>query len=141
VPTKVHKNEDGEWETGDVLKLRPSAKRRKTLEQATRPVIPATEATLDQASGQATAPRESPPNTTTTTKMVDQPASTDGTTAPKPETEFETSREESFTTGPHGAPTHWRQAVFLLKTPVELGRGKGALPQGRARANLEVRKN
>jgi hypothetical protein len=34
------------------------------------------------------------------------------------------SREESFTTGPHGIPTHWKQAVFLLKAPIEIQPGR-----------------
>ena len=29
----------------------------------------------------------------------------------------------SFTTGPHGEPTHWKQTVFYLKTPVPVKKG------------------
>lgn len=30
----------------------------------------------------------------------------------------------SFTTGPRGKPTHWKQVVFMLKQPVSLEQGK-----------------
>jgi protein arginine N-methyltransferase 3 len=30
----------------------------------------------------------------------------------------------SFTTGPRGKETHWRQVAFLLKTPIELTKGE-----------------
>jgi hypothetical protein len=113
----VHTNEEGEWETGDVIKLKPSAKRRKTLEQAARPTLPPREIAAEQSSEQAneTLPKHVDPEA--------QPTPTQDNAAKKPEVEFETSREESFTTGPHGTPTHWKQAVFLLKTPIELSRG------------------
>ena len=29
----------------------------------------------------------------------------------------------SFTTSPFGKPTHWKQTIFLLKTPIEVDAG------------------
>jgi protein arginine N-methyltransferase 3 len=111
----VHTSEDGEWETGDVIKLKPSTKRRKTLEMAAKPVLPRREVATEQ-------PLEYPIESPLITAELKAPPAED-TTAKEPETEFETSREEGFTTGPHGTPTHWKQAVFLLKAPIELSRG------------------
>jgi protein arginine N-methyltransferase 3 len=101
---KVHTGE-GEWETGDVLKLRPSVKRKKTGElDATKTSVE--EKTKDDTSAAPTETAKLP--TTTTATSIDA----------------EKGREESFTTGPHGTQTHWKQTVFLLKSPVELNRGR-----------------
>jgi len=34
------------------------------------------------------------------------------------------SHKKSFTTSPHDIPTHWKQTVFLLHTPVSVIAGK-----------------
>jgi len=34
------------------------------------------------------------------------------------------AREVSFTTGPRGKATHWKQVAFLLKEPVEVLAGE-----------------
>lgn len=33
-------------------------------------------------------------------------------------------KEVSFTTGPRGKPTHWKQVAFMLKEPVEVPAGE-----------------
>lgn len=30
----------------------------------------------------------------------------------------------SFTTGPHGLETHWKQTLFVLKTPIDAAKGE-----------------
>lgn len=42
----------------------------------------------------------------------------------------------SFTTGPHGKPTHWKQVVFMLKEPVHLERGECTKLAGYAKSLL-----
>jgi hypothetical protein len=43
---------------------------------------------------------------------------------------FETTPEDkdarpvTFTTGPHGIETHWKQTIFLLKDPITVKKGK-----------------
>ena len=38
--------------------------------------------------------------------------------------EKEGKREVSFTTGPRGKATHWKQVAFMLKEPVEIPAGE-----------------
>lgn len=117
IPCKVHTSGDGDWETGDVLKLRPSHKRRKTLESKEAPNV---------------SNLVDPDQTTTEPQSIIKPSSVGKIDSPLaqmhgPGTAGEElapeTREESFTTGPHGTPTHWKQTVFLLKTPIEIRRG------------------
>ncbi|EPQ26655.1 uncharacterized protein PFL1_05635 [Pseudozyma flocculosa PF-1] len=42
---------------------------------------------------------------------------------PPPEQEGAKGEVVSFTTGPHGLMTHWKQTVFLLKQPIQASRG------------------
>ena len=43
--------------------------------------------------------------------------------------------EISLTTGPHGTPTHWKQTLFLLKTPIDVSEGD------KIRGQISCRKN
>ena len=115
VACKVHTGE-GDWEQGDVLKLRPSLKRKKTSE---RMVEEEKKKARSSKSTTMETPPETKPNPETITVVVvgSSPLTTDDPL------EIE-SREESFTTGPHGIPTHWKQTVFLLKTPIEIQNGR-----------------
>ncbi|KAG8832287.1 hypothetical protein FRC17_001569 [Serendipita sp. 399] len=123
VACKVHS--EGDWETSDVLKLKPSAKRRKTLDQASAPpVLP--------ADGASPAPAPAPASALVSTSPLAESTVGDSartqtyipqSTSPTIGFNRADRREESFTTGPHGTPTHWKQTVFLLKTPIELKTG------------------
>jgi protein arginine N-methyltransferase 3 len=33
-------------------------------------------------------------------------------------------QEISFTTGPRGQPTHWKQVAFLIRTPIQVKKGR-----------------
>jgi hypothetical protein len=93
-----------------VLKLRPSRKRSRTLDASTdsTPAIVTGNSSISQVLD-TTSGGES-------VKLVEEPQSE----VPI----VEESRAESFTTGPQSQPTHWKQTVFLLKSPIELNRGE-----------------
>lgn len=83
-----------------------------------------------EAEAEASKTDSSNKETTTTDASNDTKLEIPKATPPKSEqllspiTDPLQSREESFTTGPQGTPTHWKQAVFLLKTPIEIQRGE-----------------
>ncbi|KAG8825837.1 hypothetical protein FRC19_010390, partial [Serendipita sp. 401] len=101
-PCKVHTG-DGDWEVSDVLKLKPSAKRRKTLDQASGPPIVPTGAPASALVS------SSPEQAIPAVDVDDQKGVSQNSPV---QTGFSRAdrREESFTTGPHGTPTHWKQA-------------------------------
>ena len=44
----------------------------------------------------------------------------------EPVAKIQGGADVSFTTGPRGKPTHWKQVVFMLKQPISLEQGKFA---------------
>ena len=121
-PCKVDTSGDGDWETGDVLKLRPSHKRRKTLESKEPPDVSKFDADSNNQHAQPGKTSPEPiirPSSFANTSSMQGQAMDAAVGELVPET-----RDESFTTGPSGTPTHWKQTVFLLKTPIEVTRGR-----------------
>lgn len=99
-PEKEVKLHTGEGVTGDVIKL-TSKKRRTTGESG---------GSLKQV-----------------IEGREENVITDGVIVEEPEDE---GREDSFSTGPYSMDTHWKQAVFLLRSPVPLERGKHSASYG-----------
>jgi len=97
-PVKIHA---GDVDVGDVIKLR----RRKTVSEKRRGGL------RSNSVAEKKAEPESQPS------EVENPLIVIVTEEPVEE------REESFSTGPFSKDTHWKQVVFLLKEPIELGRG------------------